>query len=103
VGGSFGPIGGHNVLQPAAHRKTILFGPHMHNFHEIATALLEAGGALEVHNSGALSERVSALLQRSERRQALGEAAYQVLRDDQGAIARTVQLIKQVLSQHTRV
>jgi 3-deoxy-D-manno-octulosonic-acid transferase len=49
-----------------------------------------------------LSEQVSALLQQSKRRQALGEAAYQVLRDDQGAIARTVQLIKQVLSQHTR-
>jgi 3-deoxy-D-manno-octulosonic-acid transferase len=102
VGGSFVPIGGHNILEPAAHRKAILFGPHMHNFHQIATALLEAGGALQVQNSEALGQSVSALLQEPERRQALGETAYQVLRDNQGAIARTVGLIEQVLSQQTQ-
>ena len=99
VGGSFAPIGGHNVLEPAAHRKAILFGPHMHNFHQIAAALLEADGAVQVHNPEALGEHVSMLLQQPERRQALGEAAYQVLRYNQGAIARTVELIAQMLSQ----
>jgi 3-deoxy-D-manno-octulosonic-acid transferase len=102
VGGSFVPIGGHNVLEPAAHRKPILFGPHMHNFHQIATALLEAGGALQVQTAGSLGENISALLQQPERRQALGEAAYQVLRDNQGAIDRTVELIAQLLRQHTQ-
>ena len=101
VGGSFVPIGGHNVLEPAAHRKAILFGPHMHNFHEIATALLEAGGALQVQTPVALGEQVSALLVQPERRQALGEAGYQVLRTNQGAIARTVELIEPLLSQYT--
>jgi 3-deoxy-D-manno-octulosonic-acid transferase len=101
VGGSFAPIGGHNVLEPAAHRKAILFGPHMHNFHQIAEALLEAGGALQVHNPKALGEHVSMLLRQPERRYALGEAAYQVLCDNQGAIARTVALIEQVLGQQT--
>jgi 3-deoxy-D-manno-octulosonic-acid transferase len=101
VGGSFVPIGGHNVLEPAAHRKAILFGPHMHNFHQIAAALLEAGGALQVQHSDALGQSVSVLLQEPERRQLLGEAAYQVLRDNQGAITRTVGLIEQILSQPT--
>jgi 3-deoxy-D-manno-octulosonic-acid transferase len=98
VGGSFAPIGGHNILEPAARRKAILFGPHMHNFHQIAAALLEAGGALQVHHPEALGEHVSMLLQQPERCQALGEAAYQVLCDNQGAIARTMGLIEQVLS-----
>jgi 3-deoxy-D-manno-octulosonic-acid transferase len=102
VGGSFVPIGGHNVLEPAAHRKAILFGPHMHNFHQIAAALLKAGGALQVQIPETLGEHVSTLLQQPERRQALGEAAHQVLRDNQGAIARTVGLIQQMLSQHTQ-
>jgi 3-deoxy-D-manno-octulosonic-acid transferase len=97
VGGSFVPIGGHNVLEPAAHRKAILFGPHMHNFHQIAAALLEAGGAVRVQKPEDLGAHVSMLLQHPERRQALGETAYQVLRANQGAIARTVQLIEQVL------
>jgi 3-deoxy-D-manno-octulosonic-acid transferase len=97
VGGSFVPIGGHNVLEPAAHRKAILFGPHMHNFHQIATVLLEAGGAVQVQTPEALSEYLCALLQQPERRQALGDAGYQVLRDNQGALARTVALIEQML------
>ena len=101
VGGSLVPIGGHNILEPAAHRKAILFGPHMHNFHQIAAALLEVDGAVQVHNPDALGEHVSMLLLQPERRQALGEAAYQVLRANQGAITRTVELIAQVLSQQT--
>jgi 3-deoxy-D-manno-octulosonic-acid transferase len=101
VGGSFVPIGGHNVLEPAAHRKPIVFGPHMHNFHQIAAALLEAGGALQVQKPETLGEAVSGLLQHRERRQVLGEVAYQVLRDNQGAIGRTVRLIEQLLSQRT--
>lgn len=103
VGGSFAPIGGHNVLEPAAHRKAILFGPHMHNFHQIAAALLDAGGALQVQRPEALGHSVSDLLQHPERRQALGEAAYLVLRDNQGAIDRTVELIAQILSQPLQV
>jgi 3-deoxy-D-manno-octulosonic-acid transferase len=36
IGGSFLPFGGHNVLEPAALGKAILFGPDMTNFREIA-------------------------------------------------------------------
>ena len=32
VGGSLVPAGGHNILEPAAHGKAIVFGPHMQNF-----------------------------------------------------------------------
>jgi 3-deoxy-D-manno-octulosonic-acid transferase len=103
VGGSFAPIGGHNVLEPAAHRKPILFGPHMHNFHQIAAALLETGGALHVQTPETLGAHVSMLLQHPERRQALGEAAYQVLRANQGALTRTVALIEPLLCEDERV
>jgi 3-deoxy-D-manno-octulosonic-acid transferase len=102
VGGSFVPVGGHNVLEPAAHHKAILFGPHMHNFHQIATALLEAGGAVQVQNPEDLGAHVSMLLQQHARRQALGEAAYQVLRANQGAIARTLQLVASLLDEESR-
>jgi 3-deoxy-D-manno-octulosonic-acid transferase len=71
----------------------------MHNFHQIAAALLEVGGAVRVQKPEDLGAHVSMLLQHPERRQALGETAYQVLRANQGAIARTVQLIEQVLQQ----
>jgi 3-deoxy-D-manno-octulosonic-acid transferase len=103
VGGSFAPIGGHNVLEPAAHRKAIVFGPHMHNFHEIAAALLEAGGGLQVREPEALGAAVIELLQDPERCQSMGEAAYRVLRENQGAIERNVQLIEELLRGDGRV
>ncbi len=99
VGGSLVPIGGHNVLEPAAHRKAIVFGPHMHNFHEVAAVLLDAGGAVQADMPAALSEAVIALFKDPERRQALGEAAYRVLQENCGAIERNVQLIADLLSQ----
>jgi 3-deoxy-D-manno-octulosonic-acid transferase len=102
VGGSFVPIGGHNVLEPAAHRKAVVFGPHMHNFHQIAAALLEAGGALQVHEPDVLGTTVIELWQDAERRQAMGEAAYRVLHENQGAIERSVQSIEELLSQTQR-
>ena len=36
VGGSLQPIGGHNLLEPAAVGTAIVTGPHLHNFAEIA-------------------------------------------------------------------
>jgi 3-deoxy-D-manno-octulosonic-acid transferase len=99
VGGSFVPIGGHNVLEPAAHRKPIVFGPHMHNFHQIATALLDAHGAVQVQHPAGLDEAIIQLLRHPERCRALGEAAYQVLRQNQGAIGRTVELAEALLRQ----
>jgi 3-deoxy-D-manno-octulosonic-acid transferase len=99
VGGSFVPIGGHNVLEPAAHRRPIVFGPHMHNFHQIAAALLDADGAVQVYEPAGLGGAIIQLLHHAERCRALGEAAYQVLRQNQGAIARTVELVEPLLRQ----
>src|SRR6185503_9779359 len=48
VGGSLVPAGGHNILEPAAHGKAIMFGPYMHNFQEIADTFLANGAAIKV-------------------------------------------------------
>src|SRR5579875_2093878 len=41
VGGSLVPIGGHNVLEPAALSRPVLVGPHTFNFEEITRSLIE--------------------------------------------------------------
>ena len=48
VGGSLVDAGGHNILEPAVFGKPIVFGPHMHNFAEIARTFLENRGAIQV-------------------------------------------------------
>src|SRR5690606_34204893 len=42
VGGSLIPIGGHNLIEPAAVHLPIISGEHLHNFVEISQLLLAA-------------------------------------------------------------
>ena len=56
VGGSLVPAGGHNILEPAAHGKPIVFGPHMENFQEIAETFLANGAAIQVQNERELED-----------------------------------------------
>ena len=51
VGGSFVPIGGHNMLEPAAFGVPVLFGPHTHNFEVMSESILKSGGALRVQDA----------------------------------------------------
>ena len=42
------PIGGHNVLEPAAVSVPIIVGPETFNFADITASLLDAGAALQI-------------------------------------------------------
>jgi 3-deoxy-D-manno-octulosonic-acid transferase len=97
VGGSLVPTGGHNILEPAAFGKPILFGPHMQNFKEIADAFLVAGAALQVGSPGELEEVLGELLADSSRRARLGAAARAIVDANQGALEKTLQAIAEVL------
>jgi 3-deoxy-D-manno-octulosonic-acid transferase len=90
VGGSLGPYGGHNPLEPAARGSALLMGPH-HAAQRMAVQALVAAGALrvvatEVEAAGALEE----LLGNAEARGRAGEAALAVVAGRRGATRRTV-------------
>lgn len=42
LGGSFTPIGGHNILEPCLYHIPVLFGPHMHTQTELVSLVLNA-------------------------------------------------------------
>jgi 3-deoxy-D-manno-octulosonic-acid transferase len=98
VGGSLVPVGGHNLLEPAAHARAPLHGPHMHNFREITRALGEAGAALPVSDATGLAEAALSLLDDPARRAALGARALGVVEAGRGATARTLTLVDRVLA-----
>lgn len=52
LGGTFVPVGGHNLLEPAVWGKPCLVGPHFHKCASIVTALSAAGGLIKTtpHN-----------------------------------------------------
>ena len=58
VGGSLVRTGGHNILEPAAHGKPILVGPHMFNFKEIFALLNSRNACEQVKNGKELTAMV---------------------------------------------
>lgn len=93
VGGSLVPIGGHNVLEPAALGTPVLVGPHTFNFQEITDSLIERGGARRVSDATELATAVLQLLRNTPARLAMGQAAQQVFAQESGATARLMQLV----------
>ncbi|HOX70527.1 MAG: lipid IV(A) 3-deoxy-D-manno-octulosonic acid transferase [Dokdonella sp.] len=98
VGGSLEPIGGHNLLEPAALGKPVIVGPHTFNTEEVATSLIEARAVLRVADEIELGVAVIRLLAQEGERHAMGQAAQSVLERERGAVQRTLHIVEQVLA-----
>jgi 3-deoxy-D-manno-octulosonic-acid transferase len=88
---------GQTPVEAAALEKPIIFGPGMSNFQLIAADLLERGAARQVADAGALATEVTELLRDASRRGKLAAAAAQWRRDNSGAVARTLDVIREEL------
>jgi 3-deoxy-D-manno-octulosonic-acid transferase len=97
VGKSLTAEGGQNPIEPGALGKAMVFGPNMQNFRAIASAFVSQGGALQVRNADELERALSELLGSPSRREELGHRARKVVRENQGSIDRTVEMIVQHL------
>lgn len=97
VGGSLVPTGGHNLLEPAALERAIVVGPHYFNFKEITDRFIQANAAILVQDTKHLSDQVIALLNKPQQRAEMGEAAQLLLKQNQGASNRLLNLIKRQL------
>ena len=102
VGGSLTPVGGHNLIEPAHFKKPILFGPHMENFREISEVFLNSYGALQVQTAQELQNKMRELLRDASTRDWLGGNARRVIRDNQGAVRRAMELVHHCAPQVSR-
>jgi 3-deoxy-D-manno-octulosonic-acid transferase len=93
VGKSLTAEGGQNPIEPGALAKPMVFGPNMQNFESIASAFLNAGGALQVRDASELEQAIASLLEDPERAAELGRNALLVVRQNLGAIERTVDMV----------
>lgn len=97
VGGSLQPIGGHNLLEPAATGTAILSGPQLHNFVDIAHRLREAQAMRVVDDAASLAQALAALFDDANAREAMAANAARLLEEGRGALDRTLALIAPVL------
>ena len=97
VGKSLTAEGGQNPIEPGALGRAMVFGPHMQNFKDIARALVKQEGAVQIQNAQELERVLGELLADEPRRVRLGHNARQVVRNNEGAVGRTVEMIMEHL------
>ena len=79
MGGSLIPVGGHNLLEPAAAGVPIVCGPHLQNFHEEAELLRSADALLQCDTADEVLSQVSELLGDADQRQRIGRAGREAI------------------------
>jgi 3-deoxy-D-manno-octulosonic-acid transferase len=97
VGGSLVPIGGHNILEPAALAVPVVVGPKTFNFADITASLLDSGAAVQIDDGEALGSVVIKLLADPELRLRTGRAAKKAFEREQGGVIRTVAIVDREL------
>ncbi len=97
VGGSLVPVGGHNLLEPAALAVPALSGPQVFNAQDIADQLFAEGAVGQVGDADVLAEAVERLMRDADARQRMGQAGLRVVQANRGALQRLLQLLAPVI------
>lgn len=100
VGGSLVKVGGHNLLEPAAMKKPVIFSRYMFNFKEISEALISAGGGIMVKDKTELYLQFASLLADKERAAHMGERAFSVIAANSGAARKTIEAVNGLIVAH---
>ncbi len=97
VGGSLIPHGGQSTIEPSAHAKPVLFGPHTANFRDVNEQLLAHGAARRVADAAELEAALSDLLAHPDAAAAMGQKAREVVETNRGATRRTLEALEPFL------
>ncbi len=97
VGRSLVPMGGSDMMEAAALGKCTMFGPHAFNFRQTVEALLEGGGAIQVADKEDLLANMKKCLSEPEYAGKIARAGQAVIKQNQGATARTMEALGKLL------
>ncbi len=100
VGGSLVKVGGHNLLEPAAMKKPVIFSRYMFNFKEISEALISAGGGILVKDKQELYIQADKLLSDKNYSQQIGNRAFTVIEANSGAAKRTIDAVSGLIGEN---
>lgn len=96
VGGSLVPVGGHNLLEPAALSLAVLSGPYTFNAPDVAQRMAEHAAVRHVYSADELATVVLELLNAPAERARQGAAANAVVQESKGALQKVLNLIQDV-------
>lgn len=93
IGGGFENLGGQNLIQPLAHGKPVIHGPHMQNFKDVTAAALKRGASRECADAREIRASVIELLDDPEARRRMGDAGKAFVAENAGASRRYAEAI----------
>lgn len=97
VGGSLVPIGGHNLLEPAALGRPVVTGPHLFHTQDIAGKFEKLGASITVNNAGQLGAAVADLFADEARATDIGNRGREIVQQNKGALDRLLKLLEPLL------
>lgn len=97
VGGSMVPHGGHNILEPAAHGKPIIVGPHMFNFKEIYALLSQRGACLTVTDQESVTAVMTDLLTNQDVAKTMSRNSRAIIDENRGAAEKNILELQNLL------
>ena len=97
VGGTLVPVGGHNLLEPAALRKPVVTGPYLFNTQDIADKFEKVGASITVNNAGQLGSAVADLFADKESALDIGNRGFEIVKQNRGALARLLRLMEPLI------
>ena len=99
VGGSLAHIGGHNILEPAAHGKPIVVGPNMFNFVEIFDLLSSRGACVMVWNEEEFIDTCLDILIHPEKAEEMKRHCLEIVEENQGATKKNLDELQRLLDE----
>ena len=97
VGGSLVPVGGHNLLEPAALGLPVISGPNVFNAQEIADMFVDKGACTIVQDAPELAAAISTLIADPDAAKAMGERGRKIVLSNRGSLAKLLSLLEPLI------
>jgi 3-deoxy-D-manno-octulosonic-acid transferase len=98
VGGTIARIGGHNIVEPCIYEVPVVCGPHVQKTRDVASALKETGGIVQIERAEDLFQVLSDLIWSPDKRMRVGAAGKYFLDNSQGAVGRTISVLNAAIA-----
>ncbi|MBD3231884.1 hypothetical protein GF322_04445 [Candidatus Dependentiae bacterium] len=97
LGGTFVPIGGHNLLEPAVWAKVSIIGPYYHNCKDIADRLENQNALLKIKSKNDLIKQTIFLLNNKKLSEQMGENALNWLESESLKVQKKINYLLDLL------
>jgi 3-deoxy-D-manno-octulosonic-acid transferase len=94
IGGGFDTEGIHNVLEPAAFGKPVLWGPNDEKYRE-AIGLIDFGGGFKIHDENSFTRILNILIEQEDKYNKASAASANFIQQNSGATQKTMQFIQE--------